>query len=320
LAAGVDVVLNRTAQRLGRLGERSAVRAAILAAARRGGARVHETQDLDELTRVARDIASRGTDAVVLAGGDGSVMRGVSALALAFGRAPLPPIGLAPGGTMCTIARNHGMRGRAVPWAERVVRAACDGSASVRHTPTLRVRDDAGDGADRIGFIFGTGLVARFFETYDAAPRQGLVTAARLAARVFAGSFTGSAFARYVLDPAECELTVDDSTQPARTWSFVLASVVRDVGLHMLVPYRAGRELDRFHAVASGLPSRDLGRQFPRVLAGLPLKGEPRVDTLARSLRVTFGDDRDAYILDGDLFHAKTVTAEAGPPIAVLVP
>lgn len=326
LAAGVDVVLNRTAQRLGRRGEPSAVRDAILAAARRGGARIHETRDLGELARVARTIASRGADAVVLAGGDGSVMRGLSALAQAFGGATLPPIGFAPGGTMCTIARNHGMRGKAHAWAERVVRAACDGNASVRRVPTLRVHDDAADVADvtpagnRLGFIFGSGLVARFFEVYDSAPRQGLVTAASLAARIFAGSFTGSAFSRRILEPAPCELTVDGSTQAARTWSLVLASVVRDVGLHFLVPYRAGEQVERFHAVASGLSSRALGRQLPRVLAGRPLKGEPRVDALARSLHVTFGSESGAYILDGDLFRARGVTVEVGPAIALLVP
>ncbi len=333
MAAGVDVVFNRAARAARQSGWRggpSALRDAIFAAARRGGARVHETRDLDELEQVARAIASRGTGAVILAGGDGSVMRGLSALAQAFGGAPLPPVGFAAGGTMCTIARNHGMRGNAAVWAERLVRAACAGTATVRRVPTLRVHDGVRDGGheagavtgvgDRLGFIFGTGMVARFFEVYDRAPRQGLVTAAGLAARVFAGSLTGSAFARRMLEPAACELTVDGSTKAARTWSLVLASVVRDVGLHFLVPYRAGEEVERFHAVASGLPSRELGRQLPRVLAGLPLKGEPRVDTLARSLHVSWGNGGGAYILDGDLFRASAVTVEAGPAIALLVP
>src|ERR1019366_8602084 len=214
-------------------------------------------------------IASRGSYAVVLAGGDGSHMAGLSALARAYAdadarvpgvpgvpRGVLPRIALAPGGTVCTVARNLGMKGGASAWAERVVRAACDGTARTVRRPTLRVRDDRG--GDRIGFIFGAGLVVRFFDAYYAAPRQGRRAAARLVARIFAGSFTGGQLARGVLEPARCSLRVDGEVHAARAWSLVLASVVRDVGLHMLVPYRAGEELERFHLVASGLSARAL--------------------------------------------------------------
>src|ERR1019366_7805919 len=98
-----------------------------------------------------------------------------------------------------------------------------------------------------------------------------------------------------------------------RGWSLVLASVVRDVGLHLLVPYRAGEELERFHLVASGLAVRALAEQLPRVLVGRPLVGEPRIDSLARSLRIAFEGVDGGYVLDGDVFWARAATVEAGP-------
>ncbi|MGO9839563.1 MAG: diacylglycerol/lipid kinase family protein [Polyangiaceae bacterium] len=314
--AGVDVILN---ERAGGLVEGSPLRDSIRKATSDGGARLHPTRSLDELATAARYIAARGTDAVVIAGGDGTTMASISALATAWPEgAALPPIALAGGGTVCTIARNFGARGAARSWADRVVRATCDGSAITTRKPTLHVRDSGG--GDRVGFIFGTGLVARFFEVYDASPRRGLATAAAIAARVFAGSFAGSALARRILDPAPCTLTVDGIEQPSCAWSLVLASVVRDVGLHLLATYRAGQEFDRFHVIASGLPARALGAQMPRVLAGRPLKGEPRVDALARSLVIHFADASGAYVLDGDVMHAQKVTLEAGPTISVLTP
>jgi diacylglycerol kinase (ATP) len=314
---GTDVLVNRSARRLG---EPDGLRRQIADAAERCGARFHETRTLPELERVAQEIALRGTSAVVLAGGDGSYMAGLTALWHAHAEAgrPLPPVGLAPGGTVCTIARNFGMRGPAPLWAQRVVRAACDGTGRVEHRPTLRVRDDRG--GDRIGFIFGGGLVMRFFEIYCAVPQQGLAAAAKLAARIVAGSFTGSALARRVLDPTPCSLVVDGDRQPAANWSLVLASVVRDVGLHFLVPYRAGEELERFHVVATGLPPRALGRRLPRALTGRPLAAEPGVDVLARSLQVVFERIDDGYVLDGDVFRAGSATVEAGPVISVLSP
>lgn len=324
VATGIDVVLNLKAHGLSRPG---GIRGAIERAAERGHARIHETATIDDLEEVARGIAVRGTHGVVLAGGDGSYMAGLTALTRAHAGRGLPPIAFAPGGTVCTVARNLGMRGGARAYAARIVEAACNGGARAVAQSTLRVRDDGG--GDRVGFIFGAGLVLRFFEAYYAAPRQGLVAAARLVARVFAGSLSGSAFAKHVLHPARCSLQVDrggeisasgarDELEDSHEWSLVLASVVRDVGLHVLVPYRAGEETDRFHLVASGLPPRALGMQLPRALRGLPLTGEPRVDVLARSVRVAFENDDGGYVLDGDVFPARAVKVEPGPVFTLL--
>ncbi len=277
---------------------------------------MHETRTLDDLEDVARDISARGSRGVVLAGGDGSYMAGVSALARAHGSAHLPPVALAPGGTVCTVARNLGMSGSSRDYARRIVRGVCEETAHSEARSTLRVRDEGG--GDRVGFIFGAGLVTRFFEAYYAAPRQGLSAAAGIGARVFAGSLVGSPFARRVLGPTRCSLVVDGAADATRDWSLVLASVVRDVGLHVLVPYRAGEEMDRFHLVASALSPRGLGAQLPRVLAGRPLEGEPRIDALARTLQVDFDGEPGGYVLDGDLFRARTVDVEAGPVLSLL--
>ncbi|MGA7124569.1 MAG: diacylglycerol kinase family protein [Polyangiaceae bacterium] len=310
----VDVILNPNARRLA---TNTAVRRALWTAARRGGARVHETRTLEELERVAHAIAARSTDAVVLAGGDGSHMAGISALSRAC-RGALPPIALAPCGTVCTVARNFGMLGGPRRWTERVVLAACSGAARTESRPTLCVRDDGG--GERVGFIFGAGLVARFFDAYYQAPRQGLATAARIAARVFAGSFFGLAFARSILEPARWEVSIDGGPPAGDEWSLLLASVVRDVGLHLIATYRAGEVNGRFHVVGSGLPPRALGPQLPRVLVGRPLKGGPRVDVLAHSLRLVHRASAGAYVLDGDVFRARETHVEDGPRLRLLVP
>jgi diacylglycerol kinase (ATP) len=308
----VDLIINRQARRLG---EHSRLRQALVGAAAREGARLHETSRLDQLEVVARGIVERGSDAVVLAGGDGSHMAGLSALTRAFGSA-LPPIALAPGGTVCTVARNLGM-GRTTSWAERVVRAACTGSGHLAEHTTLQVRDDRG--GDRVGFIFGAGLVAQFFHEYYGGGAPGLLRAAGIAGRVFAGSLVGSALSRRVLAPAACTLEVDGERQRARAWSLVLASVVPDLGLYLRATYRAREAQGMFHVVASGLPPRELALQAPRVLAGLALHGQPRLDALARSLRLTF-DQPATYVLDGDVMAALEARVEVGPRVRFITP
>jgi diacylglycerol kinase family enzyme len=272
---------------------------------------VHETPDLAALEDAARAIAERGAAAVVLVGGDGSFMRGLSALGEAFGARDLPPVALAPAGTVGTVARNLGLRS-----ALAVTRAACAGEAHLTTSPTLRVRDESGRA--RLAFVFGAGLAAQFFGVYYRSRAPGLATAAGIAARVFAGSFVGSALAREVLGFAACTLRVDGERHPAAAWSLVVASVVRDLGLHFHVTYRAGERSDRFHVVASGLPPGRLGPQMPRVIAGRPLAGEPRVDAMARTLAVEFTDGPGPYVLDGDLLRAQSVVVEAGPVLRLL--
>jgi diacylglycerol kinase (ATP) len=308
----VDLVVNRNARRLG---EASGVRRALLDGAAAVGARVHETRSLEELAEAARSIAARGTEAVVLAGGDGSAMAGATALSVAF-EGKLPPIALAPGGTVGLLPGNLGVHGSARERAERVMRAVSDPSTPTRETPTLRVRDDTG--GDHVAFIFGAGLVAGFFDVYESGPSRGIGRAASLAARIAAGSLVGTALSRRVLSPVPAVLTVDGERRPARAYSLVLASVVRDVGLGVRATYRAGERTDRFHVVASALPVGRLASQIPRVMGGRAMAGEDHVDALAASLRLAF-DAAGAYVLDGDSFRARVVTVEAGPVVRVIV-
>ena len=312
----VDILVNLNA---GRLATDPSLRAALDSAASRGGARVHRTKTLDELDGAAHEIARLGTDAVLLAGGDGTYMAGVSALSRAF-RGALPAIGLAPCGTVSTVARNVGVRGSPRSGTVRLIDAACAARTSTRIQPTLRVRDpvDHDPRNDRLGFIFGAGLVARFFDAYYGRPQRGLVAAGAIAFRAFFGSFVGSSFARRILEPTECEITVDGMAHASRMWSLLLASVVRDVGLHLHVAYRAGQKPGHFHVVGSGLRARALGPQMVRVMAGRPLLGEPRLDVHARSLAVQFEPAVGAYVLDGDVFQTRRVQIEPGPELRLL--
>jgi diacylglycerol kinase (ATP) len=314
-AGALFVIVNRRARRL--RDASSPLLRAIEAAAREAGARVHETFDPAELDPLAREIVAAAPRAVVLAGGDGAYTAGVSALVRAGG--PMPPVAFAPGGTVSTTARNWGMRGALAPYARRLIAAVAAGRAKSDDRPSLRVTDD--QGGDRVGFIWGAGLVARFFDAYYASPQTGYAGAARIVARIFVGSplafFGGGALARRVLTPVPCEITVDGVVQPARGFSLMASSVVRDLGLHMQVLYRAAEDPERVHFVASPLGAPLLGPQMPLVLLGKRLRGEGHVDALAREVRVRF-ETRDAYVLDGDVHAAGEVTVQPGPRLALL--
>ncbi|MDI1481923.1 diacylglycerol kinase family protein [Polyangium sp. y55x31] len=303
-----DVIANITARLYRR-------RPSLLDEVRRvsaGVAEVHPTSRVDELDAVCARIAARGTDLVILSGGDGSFMAGVTALARAFGEASLPRLALLPGGTVATVARNFGMQGDPTRLLARIFAAR---TLASRRRATLRVREGAAN--ERIGFIFGTGLVARFFDLYYADGARGYGGAARIAGRIFVESFVDGPYAQQVLTPMPCTIEVDGRRLASDRWSLVCASVVRDLGIGMRVNYRAGEDLHRPHLVASPLPPRSLGPRAPLVLLGKSIGGAGSFDDLARSFVVRFSPE-GPYVLDGDVLRASEVTVSAGPPIDVV--
>jgi diacylglycerol kinase family enzyme len=328
MGARVVAVVNRRARRL----EANAAVHPLLDVlrARRSNVRVIETHSIADLDAAADELAREVPDAIVLAGGDGSYMAGITALVRSFaaaGRSPdaLPPFALAPGGTVSTVARNWGFRGgglfsggeeRAARYAERLLDAVSQARATETPRPTLRATDDH---AERVGFIFGAGLVSRFFEVYDEEGARGYRGAASIVARIFAGSFSHGALAERVLTPVPCILEVDGVRAPEDRASLVCASVVRDLGIGMHLLYRAGEEHDRFHVVATPLGPAKLGPQMPLVLMGRPLLGRSlgNVDTLARRLELRF-EGGGAYVLDGELLRTDRVVVTAGPVLRIL--
>jgi diacylglycerol kinase family enzyme len=324
-AARIVTIVNRRARRLSNEGSTSLL---DVLRTRRPGVRVVETRTVADLDAAAEEIARDVPDAVVLAGGDGSYMAGVTALVRAFADAgrdidALPSIGFAPGGTVSTVARNWGFKGDglfsgggdAAGYAARLLDAVSERRASHHERATLRVADDT---ATRIGFIVGAGLVSRFFEVYNEDGARGYSGAAKIVARIFAGSFARGRLAQRVLTPVPCILEVDGVRAPFDRTSLMCASVVRNLGIGMRLLYRAGEAHDRFHLVASSLGPTLLGPQLPLVLAGRPLLGKDRVDALARNVTLRFPAEDGAYVLDGELVRAERVEITPGPVLRIL--
>jgi diacylglycerol kinase family enzyme len=305
----IDLVLNphaRLYQRRPNLIDRMRQRVA-------GRCEVHVTRSLGELDELAGELARRGTDLVLLSGGDGSLMAGVSALERAFGPDQLPAVAPVPGGTAGTVARNWGAHGDPLRCLERLL----EGPRRLVERPSLEVeaRTD-GQVTRQVGFIVGTGLVANFFGLYYERGAPGYLGAAALVSRIFVESFVGGPVARRVLDPLPCTLEVDGHAQRPSAWSLICAAVVPNLGIHMLVTYRAAEDPLRPHLVASPLAPRDLGPRAPLVLAGRRIGGEDHVDRLASTFTIRF-PTIGPFVLDGELIEASEVVVRAGPMLTV---
>lgn len=279
-----------------------------------GGCCVHTTESVEALEEACREIAREEPSLVVLCGGDGSAMAGVTHLQRAYGNRPIPTVCLAPGGNSCTVARNWGRLVRDPrQHLGQMLALARAGKLPSAARPTLRVQDDS---STRIGFIFGTGLVASFFETFYDRGGGGYPEASRMIAKIFLGSFVGGKLARRVLSPMPCELRIEGRAHPHAAFTLIVAAVVRNLGLHLMVPHRAGEDPSRPHLVASSLGIVDCGLQYPRVLRGRPLIHPQTVDQLVTSFEVGF-PATGHYVLDGDLIATRSVSVGAGPQVRI---
>ena len=298
------VVINLNARRFVR-------QPSLIAETERRAQRAYRTRTPAELERAVSALLDWGARRVVFCGGDGTLMVGATAL---FAQTPSPPeVVLARAGTVATVARNW----RQGEGLLETVSAATAGMPPKRRfrSPTLSVIAD--DEPRRVGFIFGAGLVANFFERYyREAGAGGYRAAAQIVARVFAGSFVGTEYATSIVKPVVSRLRVDGHLQAARAFSLVAASVVPDLGLHLHLTYRAAEQPMRFHLVAAPLPAKALSPQLPRVLLGKRLRGEGCLDALAGEFELSF-PGRGHYVLDGELLSTSTVRVGAGPLLPV---
>lgn len=272
------------------------------------------TTSAEDLARAAERITRTGARVVVLCGGDGTYHAGVTALYHAAPDRPLPPIAFARAGTVSIVARNWGSSRDLLTTVRRAV--GPEERWRLTRRATLAVSERGG--ATRIGFTFGMGLVASFFEEYDRRGAHGNAAAFAIVARLFVGGLRGDEFSRKILAKVPTRLVVDGEPHPESAFSLILASVLRDVGLHTLVAHRAGEDLERPHVVASVLPARNLALNWPRVVLGRPIADERGLDRLSRVTEIEFLGGPGPYVLDGDTFRAQAVTVRGGPPIRVV--
>jgi diacylglycerol kinase family enzyme len=301
------VLVNATAARVRK---RRSLIARIGELALAGGGELSVTTSTAELEAAAASVAAREHPPfVILVGGDGSHMAGVSAIARALGDRPLPAFALCAGGTVNTTAAAWGSTGDPI---EDVTRALA-GEREVDR-PTLSVVDDAG--VRRLGFIFGTGFVARFFALYDRAG-GGLATAARLTARLAMSATFGTEMAAEVLAKMPWRASIDGVAYE-EGFSVVVSSVLRDVGLGMRITYRAGDDPARIHFVASRGTPTELAGLLPRTLMAKSFDRPDDIDALASQV-VLEHEGKLPYILDGDTLFAERLLLSPGPTLQVAV-
>lgn len=278
----------------------------------RNRAELQEVSDDLQLAQKLTRLPERKGLQIGILGGDGTVMRVMTQLDKVFGPSRLPLLVPIPFGTMCTTSRRWG--------AGRTPFRTLD--AWLNHEPLVLARQESlsvtiDDCEQLVGCTLGTGLVAQFFERYEALGAHGVVSAGRIAIEGFIGSFVSSEFSQSIMRPLDCRITIEGKEISPKHFSLVVCSVFKDVGLGIKVTYRAGDEPGRIALVTSSLAARQLGPQFWRVFSGRALRDPLGIDRLVCDWSLQF-DKSGPIIVDGERRDVNRVRVRPGPTWSVL--
>lgn len=274
----------------------------------------YATRSLDDLYRAAEEFKRAEIDILGINGGDGTIHVTLTAFAQVYGETPLPRIAILPGGTLNTIAAGIGLRGKPQDVLYEVIERYHQGE-DLRFVERNALKIN-----DKVGFIFGNGLVAHFLEAYYATGRPSPMTGARLVVRTVLGALFRTKFVKSLFRRWRGQVTVDGEVWARPDFAAVTGATVTEIGLGFKPFYRAIEKPDQFALLGIHCSPLALALEVPRIHRGHAIRRDKVISQTAR--RVTLASEEPfSYTIDGDLYGgAKEIVLETGPRLKLLLP
>jgi len=270
------------------------------------------------LASALAEFRAAGVDTLAVNGGDGTCHVVLSAAVSAWGAAPLPRLLVLRGGTMNTLADNHGLRGT----PEELLRAElgrrrAGEPAAVVERDLLRVEADGSPPVH--GFLFGTGAAVTFLERFYQVSRPSPLRAWLLVARAAGSALVGGPLGLSLTRREQLRISSDGDEWADQAYLTLLAGTVPSLGLGFHALSRCAEQPGFFHAVGVHGTLPQVVRLLPRVHRGAPWRRRAALDVVARE--VTVEGDAVRYQVDGDLHPpARLLRLSTGPAVQLLVP
>jgi diacylglycerol kinase family enzyme len=272
------------------------------------------TASLDDLYRAAEEFKAANIDILGINGGDGTIHVTLTAFLQVYGDAPFPKVAILPGGTLNTIARGVGIRGRPQEMLYDVIDRYHQGEElRVVERNALKV----GDG---YGFIFGNGLIANFLDAYYATGKPSPVMGAKVLARAIVSGILRTAFIEQLFRRFVGRVTVDGEVWARGDFATLAGGTVPEIGLGFAPFYRCDERPDHFALLGIHTTALGLILDLPRIYRSRPMRRDKAISVVAREARIE-SDEPFNYTVDGDLYRGvKELTLATGPRLRLIVP
>jgi diacylglycerol kinase family enzyme len=276
-----------------------------------------EPEDMVALRSNARTVLERGYRFVAINGGDGTNHQVLTAFGEVSEERPLPRICLLRGGTMNNVTDSLGIRGTPMSILGALCEAVAAGSEQkVTRRAMLRVADGE---VERLGFIFGTGLMANFLKAYYAEGATSPWTAAWMAAKVCASVALQGPLFEKLSDKEHHTIEVDGEHWIDKDLFCLMCATTEQVGLGLSPFTSAGRQTDRFCALALEGPLLSIVTALPAIWRAAPMTMRGFEERLPQRLDLHLPRKFD-YTIDGDLYVAERISLSMGPVLELVIP
>lgn len=328
----VAVILNPNARRNRRRGTRGAELREIV----KGWGQVRETQSVDELGPVLRELLDGGAEYVVADGGDGCLHWVVNETREVVGAGALPSFVPTNGGTIDFVARKTRVSGTVETILARLVR-----HLEERRPPpafpidTLEVSGLArAPGGElepfrRVGFALAAGGVGqRFFEKYYSEPVLGAPAIVRIVARATASHLATklpvapparwTRFGEEIFRPTRARVTIDGRDVECDQHGAIHAGAfdVQLGGLFHVFPL--ARAEGRLHFQAGALEPMEVIRAIPALVRGGAIPGARFLEVSGQEMVVEAIGEPLAPVMDGETLRGVVrLEVRRGPTLRI---
>jgi diacylglycerol kinase (ATP) len=283
----------------------------------------------DQLKSILRRFKQYNVPIIAFNGGDGTINFILSALVCIYNeypKKPLPKLLFLRSGTVNTIPRGCGVKGRPEYILYNAVRKLEEGkplSTVTRNTIQIN---------GRTGFLWGGGKVANFMRRYYSKDVVSPLHAAKtVIVSIFLALFRPSKFSEE-FKSLFAKVYINDDKDPVYDGelSIPFAATIRDVGLGFKPFFLADPEKKQFHFLSfKGFSIWHLIREIPFALFGRPLDTERTLNFPAQKIRLVSPDPIHATF-DGDMFPKNEadikhdqdeyeVEIQLGPQVKIIV-
>lgn len=309
--AGIGIITNPHSK----LNKRNPYRQRLLSYIAGESGTVEITQNLDELSLVAKKFCAKNISILAINGGDGTISKTLTALIHCYQdqAKPLPKIAVLKGGTINMLAKNLKIKGSPEQILYNIIEHYSSGQKlNTVSLDTLKI-------ADQYGFLFASGTSARFLKEFYKNKTGHLGSLLLVLKIALSGVFNTTLFKSIVkMEPIKA--IIDHQKRYNIKSLSVLASTVEKIPFGFRLFPKKLNKAKTFQSLNIDLNERSIITKLIPLFVIAPSwtqKGKVRYNQKRLEL---IGNPRIEYTLDGELFTSSSaaVVIERGPTLEFL--